>query len=134
MNKKKQHKKLENMRENINNLLCFTKAKWYSLLKDKGIIENIVNRLSEKDKKYGDSWMSVPLDKLRERVDTIYNSYKSRIGILDLEQKTVLDLINQSILLLLRLKAQKNFLSSYDFIDLSNLRKYLELMNSEEGD
>ncbi len=84
------------------------------ILDNFGITKNIVNRLIEKQEKHGDSWIDGSLANLHKRIDIIFKEYKSREFILDLEQKGILDLINQSILLLIRLKQEKNFLGKYD--------------------
>jgi len=90
-------------------------AKGYKrIIEERGILENIYRRLEQKAETKGDSWINTDLFYMRERVDVLYKEYKSRERILDLEQKGLLDLINQSILLLLRLKAKKNFLKEFE--------------------
>ena len=78
------------------------------------ITENIINRLVEKQEKHGDGWMYTAINQLRNRVKFLYDLYDDNIFVLKLEQKSLLDLINQSILLLIRLKQKENYLKDYD--------------------
>lgn len=66
--------------------------------------KRMLERLVEKERKYGDSWLKVPVGQLRIRLLLEFGEWKDSWYDLEKEMNELVDIANQALLLYYRLK------------------------------